>query len=472
MSSIDNLVLRCLMPGFIGTSPPDWVRRRAAAGLGGVVLYGRNIEGSEQLRELNAKLHAERPELVVAIDEEGGDVTRLEARTGSSYPGNLALGVANDSGLTRDVAAALGSDLSAVGIDLDLAPVADVNSNPSNPVIGVRSFGSDAKTVARHTEAWVTGLQSTGVAACAKHFPGHGDTSVDSHLALPVVNEDPHRYALEPFRAAIRCGVKSIMSAHILVPGIDDVPATVSHRIMTSMLRHELGFQGLAVTDGLEMRGLSNGLGVPRGAVRALVAGCDALCIGGGLAGEDIIEEITRAVANAVKTGELSEQRLAEAASRVDELSIWRSGQPRMSETSREIGLFAARRAVRSDGRVQVGDTAFVLQLDASPSMAAGVVQWGVADALAERSVRVTRVADAASALDRAGRQSLIIVVRNLHRHPAHRDVVEMVLALREDAIVVEMGLPVCRPSAAKAYIATNGAARVCGAAAAELMRP
>src|SRR5258708_4042300 len=192
MTSIERLALRCLLPGFLGTVPPDWVKRRAAGALAGVVLYARNISDLDQLAGLTAALHAESPDLLIAVDEEGGDVTRLEAKTGSSYPGNLALGAAGDPRLTHDVAMAMGAELSAAGIDLDFAPDADVNSNPLNPIIGTRAFGSDPALVSAHTSAWVKGLQSAGVGACAKHFPGHGDTSVDSHLALPVVTEDPH----------------------------------------------------------------------------------------------------------------------------------------------------------------------------------------------------------------------------------------------------------------------------------------
>ena len=163
------------------------MRRWLEQGLGGVVLFGWNVESSEQLRLLTAALRSERDDVLVGIDEEGGDVTRLEARTGSSYPGNAALGAVDDVELTEQVAAAMAADLRAVGVNLDLAPVADVNTNPQNPVIGIRSFGADGRLVARHVAAFVRGLQGAGVAACAKHFPGHGDTSEDSHHELPVV---------------------------------------------------------------------------------------------------------------------------------------------------------------------------------------------------------------------------------------------------------------------------------------------
>ena len=459
MSSIQRLALRCVLPGFIGTAPPDWVLRSASEGLGGVVLYGRNVATREQLARLTAALHAARPGLLIAVDEEGGDVTRLEASEGSSYPGNLALGSANDPELTSAVASAIGSDLAQVGIDLDLAPVADVNTNPNNPVIGVRSFGSDAALVAVHTAAWIAGLQGASVAACAKHFPGHGDTSLDSHLALPVVNEDPHLRALEPFRAGIAAGVKAIMSAHIVVVGLDDVPATISPTIMTGILREELGFTGVAVTDGLEMRGLSDGRGVAEGAVLALIAGCDALCIGGGLAGEETVDEIVGAIAMAVKNDRLSEGRLRQAATRVDELAAWRANQKPAAIEPSDIGLVAARRALTSDGPVRVGDYAQVVQLGSTPSMAAGNVPWGVAAELAARGVRI----------DEAGK-SLVVVVRDLHRHPEQLRQVDALLARRPDAVLVEMGVPVCRPRGARAYIATRGSSRVSAMAAAEVM--
>jgi beta-N-acetylhexosaminidase len=373
---------------------------------------------------------------------------------------------------------AMGAELSAAGIDLDFAPDADVNSNPLNPIIGTRAFGSDPAMVSAHTSAWVEGLQSAGVGACAKHFPGHGDTSVDSHLALPVVNEDPHERALAPFEAAIASGVRAIMSAHILVPAIDDVPGTISSRIMTDLLRGELRFRGLAVTDGLEMRGLSDQYGVAEGAVRALIAGCDALCIGGGLADEDVVAEVRGALVAAVKAGRLSEERLAEAAGRVDHLAAWRSQVIRTAVGDRNIGLEAARRAIRADGPVRIGDAAMVVQVNWTRSIAAGKVSWGMAQPLAERGVRVLPVEvedgkfDAGALLTRAQGQSLVLVVRDLHRHAWQADLAGEVLGQRPDAIVVEMGLPQCRPEGAKAYIATYGAARVCGEAAAEVMRP
>ena len=205
---IERLAAATLFPGFEEVDAPDWVRRRLDDGLGGVVLYARNAVDREQLSTLNEALRGVRDDVLVAIDEEGGDVTRLEAETGSSYPGNGALGHVDDVELTRDVALAMGADLASVGVNLDLAPVADVNTNPDNPIIGIRSFGADPDLVSRHVAAFVGGLQEAGVAACAKHFPGHGDTAEDSHLQLPTV-ETLEEAALEPFRAAIGAGTRA-----------------------------------------------------------------------------------------------------------------------------------------------------------------------------------------------------------------------------------------------------------------------
>ncbi|WP_282202983.1 glycoside hydrolase family 3 N-terminal domain-containing protein [Kitasatospora fiedleri] len=319
-----------LQPGFDGLTAPDWVRRRLADGLGSVLLFGRNFApppgGRAQAAALVGQLRAEHPDILVAVDEEGGDVTRLEWATGSSYPGNLALGTVDDEDLTRAVARSIGRDLAALGIDLDYAPDADVNSDPRNPVIGVRSFGADPALVARHTAAWVRGLQEGGAAACAKHFPGHGDTVVDSHLGLPTVTADLaelERVALPPFRAATAAGARAVMTAHLLLPALDpEHPATVSPRVLTGLLRERLGFDGLVVTDAVEMRAVADRYGHAGAAVRALAAGADLVCLGDrGSAAE--YDALRSAVARAVRTGDLPEERLAEAAARVAAFARW-----------------------------------------------------------------------------------------------------------------------------------------------------
>ena len=345
MGELERLASSCIFPGFEGPVVPDWVRRRLADGLGGVVLYAWNVEDREQLRALTDDLRSERPDVVIAIDEEGGDVTRLEAGTGSSYPGNAALGVVDDVELTARVAASLGAELAEVGVTFDFAPVADVNTNPQNPVIGIRSFGADSPLVARHVAAFVRGVQTSGVAACAKHFPGHGDTAVDSHLALPVV-ESLEDDALEPFRAAIAAGVRAVMTAHIVVRSSGDTPATMSREILDDLLRGELGFDGVVVTDALEMKAISDTVGVEEGAVRAIAAGADALCLGHDLFEESVLG-VRDALVEAVRTGRIPDERLAEAAARVAALAAWTAERSGDGRVDRDAGRMAARRALR-----------------------------------------------------------------------------------------------------------------------------
>jgi beta-N-acetylhexosaminidase len=469
---LERLAASCLLPGFAGLEPPDWLTRRLADGLGGVVLFARNVGDAEQVAALTTALRAERPEVLVAIDEEGGDVTRLEADRGSSYPGNLALGVVDDVALTGRVAAAIGADLGTVGVNLDFAPVADVASNPDNPVIGVRSFGAEPGLVARHVAAFVAGLQGAGVAACAKHFPGHGATAEDSHLELPVLAKDRDGLRAEelvPFRAAIEAGVRSIMTAHIRVPALGDAPATLSREILTGLLRDELAFGGMVVTDALEMGAISGTIGVEEGAVRALAAGADSLCLGHDL-GDDAVGRIVGAVAEAVRGGRLAEERLSEAAERVAGVGRWAATAEGVSADG-AVGAEAARRALVCEGDVELARPPLVVELRPDANIAAGPARHGLADV-----VRARRPSSDAVLLESPGRirvppeRQLVVVVRDGHRHPWQREVVEALLSEAEDAVVVETGIPAWRPRGAAGYVVTHGSGRVNLEAAAELM--
>jgi beta-N-acetylhexosaminidase len=514
---LPELAATVLQPGFIGTAVPDWVRRRIAEGLGGVALFARNVESPAQVAALTAQLRAERPDVIVAIDEEAGDVTRFESRHGSSRPGNLGLGAIDDPTLTEVVACDLGLELAHAGITLDYAPDTDVNSNPDNPIIGVRAFGADPALVARHSEAFIRGLQSAGVAACAKHFPGHGDTSVDSHHAVPVIDRSRdllERVELVPFRAAIAAGVQAVMTGHLLVPAYDDeFPATLSRRILVELLRDELGFDGLVVTDGIEMHGVRRTYGLAGGAVRALAAGADAVCVGGDHADELTALRLRDAIVAAVGRGELPEERLYEAAERVRRLAAWTTGTqtavgartvadaagsaPRdvavlgpatldgPAVPGSLIGLAAARRAVK----VTVADGAVALPVSGAPhvvefapprNIAIGAeTPWGVGAPLGElmpgcTSVRLSAddlagVPDpVAPVLAQAGGRPLVLVVRDAHRHAWVTDALAGTLAIRPDAIVVEMGVPVLVTGGV--HVATYGATRACGQAAAEVI--
>jgi beta-N-acetylhexosaminidase len=467
---LERLATACIFPGFEGPVAPDWLRRRLQEGLGGVVLFAWNVESHEQLASLTASLRAEGDDVLVGIDEEGGDVTRLEVATGSSYPGNAALGAVDDSSLTEQVAAAIGADLAEVGVNLDLAPVADVNTNPSNPVIGIRSFGADSALVARHVAAFVRGLQAAGIAACAKHFPGHGDTTEDSHHELPVV-ESLEEQALHPFRAAVEAGVQAIMTAHIVVRALGEAPATMSPRILHDLLREELGFDGLVMTDALEMRAISATVGVEEGAVRAMEAGVDALGLGHDLFDESVVS-VRDALVGAVGSGRLPEARLADAAARIRRTAQWAAARETGRRAGSEVGREAARRAVSLAGTGRVSRPPLVVELEPEPGMAAGALPQGPGDwfrnVVPDAEVVRLRGRSVDPALRALNGRQLVVITRDAHRHEWERAAVDALLADAVDAVVVEVGIPYWRPSGAATYVATYGAARVNVEAAAE----
>ncbi|MGQ4512262.1 glycoside hydrolase family 3 N-terminal domain-containing protein [Streptomyces sp. DW26H14] len=489
--TLERDALAVLQPGFGGTEAPDWVLRRLDEGLASVALFGRNVESAEQLGRLTARLRADHPGLLVAVDEEGGDVTRIEVGQGSSVPGNYALGTIDDTALTRDVAAELGRALAACGIDLAWAPSVDVNSNPDNPVIGVRSFGIDPALVARHAAAYVEGLQSAGVAASAKHFPGHGDTAVDSHHSLPRIDVGLDTLGardLLPFRAAVAAGVKAVMSAHIISPALDpDRPATLSRRILTGLLREELGFDGLVVTDGMDMQAIASTYGMEHGTVLAIAAGADAICTGGGPFDEGTVLGLRDALVAAVRGGELPEERLADAAARVRALAGWTlrareaagpgAAVQEGAAPGDPVGLVAARRALRVTGTVvPLTGPAYVAVLGAEANIAVGTqTPWGVGPELAklcpgtETGTYTEDSYGTAEVLAAAGERPLVVAARDVHRHAWMARALDALVAARPSATVVEMGLDVAPPRGA-AHIATHGAARVCGQAAAEVI--
>ena len=449
----------CLFPGFDGVTAPDWLRRSLAGGLGGVVLFARNIRDPEQLAGLTASLRAERPDLLVAVDEEGGDVTRLEVDEGSAFPGNLALGAVDDTELTGRVAAAIGGELAAAGINLDLAPVADVIVDPANPIVGVRSFGSDPALVARHVAAFVQGLQSVGVAACAKHFPGHGESIADSHRELPSVETDRetlYARALPPFAAAVAAGVRAVMTAHVRFSALDGEPATLSAKVI-GLLRSELGFRGLVLTDALEMSAISANAGLEAGAVQALAAGADALCLGADLAPAEV-EGVQAAIVAAVREGRLAEERVREAAARVAATGAW-AASPKPHD-DHAAGLEAARRALRVQGDPTLSGKPIVVELRPEASIAAGEARHGLGRILGAETFQI-RKGQPLPPLDDLGR--VVLVVRDAHRHEWQRDLVPA------GTVVVETGLPDWRPSGARAWVATYGAGRVNLQATAEL---
>lgn len=317
---IPKLCGQLVVGGFAGPDLSDRTARSLAEGRrGGAILFRRNLPDLATAARLCARIReASSPELppFIGVDQEGGRVTRLPAPALSLPPMRL-LGSFADLALVRRAARAVGAELAALGFNLDFAPVLDVDSNPANPIIGDRAFGSDARSVMRNGVAFLQGLQEANVLACGKHFPGHGDTSVDSHLALPVVTHDRERFErveLPPFRAACGAGIASLMTAHIVCESVDPtVPATLSRAICGSWLRAEMGFDGVLFSDDLEMKAIAARWPVEEAAVEAVWAGCDALLV---CSDEDAQDRAHEALVRRAERDARFRERCTEAAAR------------------------------------------------------------------------------------------------------------------------------------------------------------
>ena len=306
-----------VVAGFAGYSVPAELRALAREwDLGGVVLFARNIEAPEQVAELTFELQelAQDIPLWVGVDQEGGRVARLRAPF-TEWPAMSGLGRRGESGLAKRFATALADELSAVGVTLNFAPVLDLYDESADPVIGDRALSSDPATVSRLGRVIIEGFQSNGIAACAKHFPGHGDTGVDSHRELPVIEHSPEHLRekeMAPFRAAIAGEVAAVMTAHVLYPALDEEhPASLSQTVVNEILRGELGHRGLVVTDDLDMGAITESQTVEQAAVRAIAAGCDTLLVCGDSV--DRHAAVVEAVIHAVESDEL-EANLVESA--------------------------------------------------------------------------------------------------------------------------------------------------------------
>ncbi len=485
-----------LIPPFPGATAPRWILDALGRGLAGVTLFGQNISAPDQVRALTAGLLAAAIEVdpVIAIDEEGGDVTRVAYSDGSPYPGNAALGAVDDTVMTRAVYRAIGADLAALGINFNLAPCADVLGSADSPAVGTRSFGADTGLVSRHTAAAVVGLQGAGVAACTKHFPGHGRTGTDTHQAIATIEgglDDLRRRDLPPFEAAIGAGTLAIMPSHLRVPELTgDLPATVSGAALTGLLRRELGFTGVIVSDALEMRATRDMFGIPRAAVLAVAAGTDLLCLGRDGSEEDYLA-VREALVAAVRDRALGGARLEEAADRVARL---RGGLARARPDQDgggvpadgivggavdgvRIGLAAARRAVQVSGPQRRLSDPVIVEVEPQENIAAGRFGWGLGPWASAGSIRRVNVLgngegpkDASGILATAAGRPLVAVVRDAHRDQNTRSLIEALLAARPDLVLVEMGLPLWRPPAGTSYLATYGASRASAHAAAELL--
>ncbi|WP_173923390.1 glycoside hydrolase family 3 protein [Agromyces sp. Marseille-P2726] len=506
MSAADDPTLRALVggvlwPGYLGHDVPDWLRREIGdGGLAGAVMFSQNLPAGgrgapgeadasagrgapgeadasagrgapgEAGRVSRPAFRNLRDDVLVGIDEEGGNVTRLEASTGSTLPGAAQLGFVDDTDATTAVGRELARRSLAVGANVVLAPVADVNTDPRNPVIGVRAFGDTAELVSRHVVAAVRGIQSAGAAACVKHFPGHGDTHLDSHLALPTLPIDAdeiERMHLPPFQAAIEAGVAAIMTGHLVVPEWGAAPATLNSAVLARL--RGMGFEGVIVSDALDMAAIRETVGAGPGAVQALLAGADLLCVGnplnlGDAAAPDQDErdfhEVQAAILAALDDGTLPVSVLEAAAARVrilggslaggglDGGAAWGDDEPGPFDAAS-----VARAAISIDGDVAAAPgPRIVLDLRGRPSMAVEGDTDHVARALAAggRTVRVdvgamteverTRALEEALAF--RARRPVVVLVDAVGVEGAQVDAVARIAGTRPDAVVVNVGMP------------------------------
>ncbi|MGF6824021.1 beta-N-acetylhexosaminidase [Microbacterium sp. ZKA21] len=482
---LTRLANSVLWPGFLGTEAPEWLLAELRDGLAGVVYFGQNI--SDGMPELSAALREANPGALIGIDEEGGSVTRLESATGSTLPGAAQLGAVDDIEASRATGAELARRARAAGVDVVLGPVADVNTDPRNPVIGVRSFGADAALVARHAVATVDGIQSGGVSACVKHFPGHGDTHLDSHHALPVITldtsviEDVH---LEPFRAVVAAGVDAVMTAHIVVPAWGEKPATLNPVVLGKL--RAMGFDGVIITDALDMAAIRESVGIGGGAVQALAAGADLLCIGnptnpGSAALPDQDERdflaARETIVAALRDGTLPRERVEQARDRVRALAAKLQAATPTAAAPYDAAAIV-RRALRVVGEADAAASALaVVDARRRSTLAVDSAAGYVAEALAGDGFRVRldveRASDAErdAALDAASAAGgrVVLLVDRPEVEPAQRALIDQVAGRDAGAVVVNVGLPV-RGELPLPFIDAAAASRVSAEVVRELL--
>lgn len=445
--------------------------------LGGVIYFPPNLKNPAQIAKLSNGLQkaaggsGAKVPLLVATDQEGGLVARL-AGIITDFPGNMPLGATRSAADTRSAARVTAKELRALGLNFDYAPDADVNVNPANPVIGVRSFGSDPKLVSRLAGAAIDGYQRGGVAATAKHFPGHGDTDVDSHTGLPVITHTKkqwERIDAPPFRAAIKHHVDVIMTAHVVMPHLDSsrTPATLSKKILTGLLRDELGYDGVVTTDGLEMAGVREKYGDAQVAIRAIKAGADQLLLPPNL------PVAYKAVLGAVNNGDISKKRLDEAVTRILTLKakrgLFRAGHVDPGAAAKKVRTAANRKVAR---RVAEHSVTLVKKSGPVPPVHGRVLVTGVTtDALTGglRDHGVKHVtasatgtspsADAISAAAGRARDADVTVVTTdgARTSAAQRDLVAALRRAGTPVVVVAVGTPydISALPGVDAYLAT-----------------
>lgn len=439
----DQLILSTFSPGFGGTSIPEWIKPWLDNGLGSITLFGSNTPTLESTHQLIQELRSYNEDLVIAIDEEGGDVTRLFVREGSRYPTPALLGKCDDEELTYSSYRSLGTLLRELGVNLSYAPVADVVAVHNNPIVGVRSFGTTADLVSRHVVQAVAGLQDSGVGACIKHFPGHGAVVEDSHHSLPRIKMSKADYEaghVSPFRNAIARGVSAVMVGHLVVDELDaHKPASLSSKVQGEYLRGSLGFKGLIVTDALDMGALG---GVPRiheSALQALLAGSNLLCFSGLGDQSQIVEASFVRIKDALKSGEIKSDYLAGIASPVRDFN---SKILVSTEEKSEVDFDNLALGMHKSGSVNIKSPDInLIEIGTKPTIAAGDVSWGIHRELRAAGVKFEiHASDSESALK--SEKQLVVAFRDAYRDSQLLATLQNLQKRKPDAIFIDMGWP------------------------------
>lgn len=443
LDEIDKAILAHFSPGFGGTEIPQWLFPWLENGLGGITLFSSNCPSLESTAQLVDEIKAIEPNIIISIDEEGGDVTRLFVPEGSPFPTPALLGRCDNSQLTQNSYFELGKILRAVGVDLNLAPVADVSIEIENPIVGVRSFSPDFETASTHVVSAISGLRKAGVASCIKHFPGHGGVVEDSHHDLPKLLgnlDELESTHLKPFKDAIAAGVEAVMTGHIVVPALDEkAPASCSANLTKDYLRETLKFEGLVVTDALDMGALGGPKKIHQSALRAITAGADLLCFSGLFDQSSFVENSLINIKDFVMKDNILQESVLRNAAR---LKSWRSPQPQGSSARNLPAVESFISGLHIQGQVTLKhEQVQLIELSADPTIAAGFVGWGLRRALTLYGKKV-KLESSDADLSASEEKQLVVAFRDAFRDAKLLATLRKIEQAQPAAIFVDMGWP------------------------------
>lgn len=446
LNTEQKAILAHFSPGFGGPDIPKWMYPWLENGLGGVTLFSSNCPTLEATAQLIEKIKEISPNTIISIDEEGGDITRLFVPEGSPFATPALLGRCNDQQLTEQSFFELGKILRALGIELNLAPVADVSIEVANPIVGVRSFSSDFDITALHVVRAVNGLRKAGVASCIKHFPGHGGVVEDSHHELPTLHgsiEHLEATHLKPFKSAIAADVEAVMMGHIILPELDENnPASLSSTVTNDYLKQTLNFKGLVFTDALDMGALGGLKKIHQSAFKAIRAGADLLCFSGLYDQSQFVENSLNRISEAIKQKELNTETLFSNAERIWN---WRTPTPQGSSSKQMPNLESYLKGVYYKGNIFLDqENVQLIELSADPTIAAGYVGWGLRRALTLSGKKVKLESsniDLAASTDK----KLVVAFRDAFRDNKILSILDRINKAKPDTIFVDMGWPTLR---------------------------